>query len=143
MCVNYITCIIFLYTSLVIIQNRAMLYQTNKHIVKLKWSEWDKDLFINQKIYRTDVENIFNSFCDVMYADTNQEYIIFDHEDLKDRAKQIFYSRLNLIERDIPVKITDEDINKIVETLPLNMNIVEYAKNAWLIKNTDFLSNDY
>jgi adenosine deaminase len=106
----------------------------NKKIVKSKWDSWNMELDINKNIYKKiyikNAQESFNAYCDALYNEPEQE-------SMKEKAKQIFYTNFNSLENDPSIILMDEDIDKIIETLPVGMDIVEHARNVWLIKNSE------
>lgn len=133
MCVLYMAYVFFI-ICLVITQFHEMSINMNKQLIKSKWEFWNLELDTNKNIYKKiyikNVQESFNVYCDELYSEPEQQLI-------KEKAKQIFNTNLNSLENDPSIILTDEDINKIMDTLPIGMDIIEYARKVWLIKNSE------
>lgn len=133
MCLIY-TAYGFFIMWIIFTQHHDVSINTNKQIIKSKWDSWNMELDINKNIYKKiyikNAQESFNAYCDALYIEPEQESI-------KEKAKQIFYTNLNSFENDPSVIITDEDIDKIIETLPIGMDLVEHTRNIWLKKNSE------
>jgi len=133
MCIPYM-CYIFFIIWVVMTQFHDVSININKKIIKSKWDSWNLELDINKNIYKKiyikNAQESFNVYCDALYSDPEQE-------SMKEKAKLIFNTNLNSLENDPSIILTDEDINKIMDTLPIGMDIVEHARNVWLIKNSE------
>jgi adenosine deaminase len=133
MCIVYMIYIFFI-IWVVLTQFHDVSNNINKKIVKSKWDSWNMELDINKNIYKKiyikNAQESFNAYCDALYNEPEQE-------SMKEKAKQIFYTNFNSLENDPSIILMDEDIDKIIETLPVGMDIVEHARNVWLIKNSE------
>jgi len=120
--------------SVVITQFHEMSINMNKQLIKSKWEFWNLELDTNKNIYKKiyikNAQESFNVYCDALYSEPEQQLI-------KEKAKLIFNTNLNSFENDPSIVLTDEDINKIMDTLPIGMDIIEYARKVWLIKNSE------
>ena len=111
MCIVYMAYVFFI-IWVILTQNHDITTNTNKQIIKSKWNSWNLELDINKNIYKKvyikNAQESFNAYYDALYIESEQELI-------KEKAKEIFNTKLNSLEN-------DEDIDKIIDTLPIGMD---------------------
>ena len=138
MCVIYMAYIFFI-IWVVITQFHDVSININKKIVKSKWDSWNLELNNNKNFYKRVfnkyAQKLFDAHFDELFSDSGQE-------SKKEKAKLKFNTNLDLFvnENEPFIILTDEEINNIIETLPIGMDIVEHTRNVWLLKNYELFS---